>query len=151
MDERMAMWTDVPDAFDLFGPNLLEMFLEVILTQYIFEPYISYGYTIQIKRQCHCWRFWAVFPGLCFDILLAGLDTSIVATTLPTIAADLKTGALYIWAINGYFHTTAAVQPLLGLALDIFGRRSPMLLSIALFSLGSGLCGGAKTWPCWPC
>ncbi|KAJ5712381.1 hypothetical protein N7493_008849 [Penicillium malachiteum] len=95
-------------------------------------------------KPCHGWRFWAVFPGLCFSILLAGLDTSIVATALPTISADLNTGALYIWAINGYFLKTAAVQPLFGQASDIFGRRIPMLVSIALFTLGSGFCGGAK-------
>ncbi|CAG8926337.1 unnamed protein product [Penicillium salamii] len=99
------------------------------------------------NRETHGWRFWAVFPGLCFSILLAGLDTSIVATALPTIAADLRSGALYVWAINGYFLTTAAVQPLFGQASDIFGRRMPMLLSIALFTLGSGLCGGAKNTP----
>ncbi|KAJ5093510.1 hypothetical protein N7456_009371 [Penicillium angulare] len=96
------------------------------------------------KRPSHGWRFWAVFPGLCFSILLAGLDTSIVATALPTISADLNTGALYVWAINGYLLTTAAVQPLFGQVSDIFGRRLPMLFSIALFTLGSGLCGGAK-------
>ncbi|KAJ5274014.1 hypothetical protein N7478_009139 [Penicillium angulare] len=96
------------------------------------------------KRPSHGWRFWAVFPGLCFSILLAGLDTSIVATALPTISADLNTGALYVWAINGYLLTTAAVQPLFGQASDIFGRRLPMLFSIALFTLGSGLCGDAK-------
>jgi hypothetical protein len=30
------------------------------------------------------WRFWLVFPGLCFAMLLAALDTAIVATALPT-------------------------------------------------------------------
>lgn len=99
------------------------------------------------RKQQHGWRFWAVFPGLCFSILLAGLDTSIVATALPTISHDLNTGALYVWVINGYFLTTAAVQPLFGQAADIFGRRVLMLLSIALFTLGSGLCGGAKDAP----
>lgn len=95
----------------------------------------------------HSWRFWAIFPGLCCAILLAGLDTSIVATSLPTISADLNSGALYIWIINGYFLATAAVQPLFGQASDIFGRRIPMLVSISLFTLGSGLCGGAKDTP----
>ncbi|KAJ5899073.1 hypothetical protein N7495_003817 [Penicillium taxi] len=103
--------------------------------------------SLSAPKRTHGWRFWAVFPGLCFSILLAGLDTSIVATALPTIAADLKSGALYVWAINGYFLTTAAVQPIFGQASDIFGRRMPMLTSIALFTLGSGLCGGAKNMP----
>lgn len=39
------------------------------------------------------------------------------------------------------------MQPLFDLASDIFGRRIPMLLCIALFALGSGLCGGAKNTP----
>ncbi|KAF5015620.1 hypothetical protein F66182_12984 [Fusarium sp. NRRL 66182] len=38
----------------------------------------------------------------------------------------------------------AAVQPLYGQASDIFGRRIPLIASIAMFTLGSGLCGGAS-------
>lgn len=90
------------------------------------------------------WRFWAVFPGLCFSVLLVGLDTSIIATVLPTIVADLQSGALYIWVVNAYFLTMAVVQPLYGQASDIFGRRMPLIVSIAMFTLGSGLCGGAS-------
>jgi len=46
------------------------------------------------------WRFWAIFPGLCFSMLLTGLDASILATSLPTIVADLPGGPLYVWAMN---------------------------------------------------
>jgi MFS family permease len=91
------------------------------------------------------WRFWLIFPGLCFAILLAALDTAIVATVLPTIAAELNSGSLFIWAINGYFVGIAAVQPMYGQFSDIYGRRWPMLISVAIFALGSGLCGGANS------
>lgn len=91
------------------------------------------------------WRFWLIFPGLCFAILLAALDTAIVATVLPTIAAELNSGPLFIWAINGYFVGIAAVQPMYGQFSDIYGRRWPMLISVAIFALGSGLCGGANS------
>ncbi|KAK2009457.1 MFS general substrate transporter [Colletotrichum eremochloae] len=93
------------------------------------------------------WRFWAVFPGLCLAMLLTGLDASILATSLPTIVSDLHGGALYIWTMNGYFLTTAVIQPLMGQAADIFGRRIPMLVSLSLFTLGSGLCGGSTSLP----
>lgn len=93
------------------------------------------------------WRFWAVFPGLCLAMLLTGLDASILATSLPTIVSDLHGGALYIWTMNGYFLTTAVVQPLMGQAADIFGRRIPMLVALSLFTLGSGLCGGSTSLP----
>ncbi|KAJ0365393.1 hypothetical protein COL26b_012073 [Colletotrichum chrysophilum] len=93
------------------------------------------------------WRFWAVFQGLCLAMLLTGLDASILATSLPTIVSDLHGGALYIWTMNGYFLTTAVVQPLMGQAADIFGRRIPMLVALSLFTLGSGLCGGSTSLP----
>ncbi|GKZ85569.1 hypothetical protein AnigIFM56816_011537 [Aspergillus niger] len=97
------------------------------------------------QRQHRGWRFWAVFPGLCFAILLAALDTSVLATALPTIVDQLHSGSLYIWTINGYFLAVAAVQPITGQASDLFGRRYPMIISVVLFALGSGLCGGAST------
>ncbi|KAF3385659.1 hypothetical protein DPV78_012370 [Talaromyces pinophilus] len=37
------------------------------------------------------------------------------------------------------------VQPLYGQVSDIFGRRILLILSIAMFTLGSGLCGGASS------
>lgn len=96
-------------------------------------------------KQKHGWRFWMVFPGLCFAVLLAALDASVLATALPTIVEDLHSGPLYIWTINGYFVSAAAIQPFAGQASDIFGRRVPMILSIVFFALGSGLCGGATS------
>lgn len=42
------------------------------------------------------------------------------------------------------FLTMAAVQPLYRQASDIFGKRVPLIISIAMFILGSGLCGGAN-------
>lgn len=97
------------------------------------------------QQQSRGWRFWLVFPGLCFSILLAALDTSVVATALPTIMYDLKSESLFIWVINGYFVGISAVQPMYGQAADIFGRRWPMIISVVLFALGSGICGGASS------
>jgi MFS family permease len=91
------------------------------------------------------WRFWASLPGLCFSTLLTGLDASILATSRPTIVADLYGGPWYVWAMNGYFLTTAAAQPLAGQGADIFGRRIPMIIALVLFSLGSGVYGGANS------
>lgn len=90
------------------------------------------------------WRFWAIFPGLCIGGLLSALDTTILSTVLPTIASELNSDTLYVWAINAYFVSTTAVQPLYGQTANIFGRRWLMIVSILLFALGSGLCGGAS-------
>lgn len=39
---------------------------------------------------------------------------------------------------------SAAIQPLIGQLCNVFGRRWNMICSVAIFTLGSGLCGGAK-------
>lgn len=73
---------------------------------------------------------------------LAALDTFIISTALPTIAAEPNSQTLYVWTINAYLLAATAVQPLFGQAANIFGRRSLNLLSVALFALGSGVAGG---------
>jgi MFS family permease len=37
-----------------------------------------------------------------------------------------------------------AFQPMYGQLANIFGRRYPLLISVAIFAIGSGLCGGAN-------
>ncbi|OBT75973.1 hypothetical protein VF21_05746 [Pseudogymnoascus sp. 05NY08] len=91
------------------------------------------------------WRFWAIFPGLCIVGFLSALDATILATVLPTIANELDSQTLYVWAVNAYFVSTTAAQPLYGQTANIFGRRWLMMGSILLFALGSGLCGGANS------
>jgi hypothetical protein len=66
------------------------------------------------------WCFWAISLGLSFSMLLTELDASILTTSLLTIVANLHSGSLYIWAMNGYFLTTAAARPLAGQAADVF-------------------------------
>ncbi|KAA8649480.1 hypothetical protein EYZ11_010869 [Aspergillus tanneri] len=89
------------------------------------------------------WRFVVIFCALCMTAFLSALDTSIISTALPTIAADLNSETLYVWTINSYLLSSTAVQPLFGQAANIFGRRSLTLLSVVLFALGSGIAGGA--------
>lgn len=91
------------------------------------------------------WRFVAIFSALCMATFLAALDTAIIATALPTIAAALNSEALYVWTITSYLLASTAVQPLFGQTADIFGRRDLTLLSVALFALGSGIAGGANS------
>ncbi|RMD44218.1 hypothetical protein DV735_g781, partial [Chaetothyriales sp. CBS 134920] len=89
------------------------------------------------------WRFNVIFSALCMTTFLAALDTSIISTALPTIAAALGSQTLYVWTITSYLLASTAVQPLFGQAADIFGRRYLTLISVVLFALGSGIAGGA--------
>ncbi|KAA8643970.1 hypothetical protein EYZ11_008230 [Aspergillus tanneri] len=93
----------------------------------------------------HDVRFWLVFIALCVTSLLAALEGTVTSTALPTIVADLHIGDNYPWVSNAYFLTTACFQPIYGQVANVFGRRYPMIFSVVLFILGSGLCGGASS------
>jgi len=49
--------------------------------------------------------FWAIIVALCLTGLLTALEATITSTALPTIAAVLGSGELFIWVINGYYLT----------------------------------------------
>ncbi|MCJ1261276.1 hypothetical protein MMC22_001140 [Lobaria immixta] len=90
-------------------------------------------------------RFWSIFTGLSLTALLSALDGSIVSTAVPTIVGDLNAGENYIWVINIYFLTSATFQPLYGQLADLWGRRWVMISTVAVFTLGSGICGGSSS------
>ncbi|KAI3394645.1 hypothetical protein diail_2455 [Diaporthe ilicicola] len=90
-------------------------------------------------------RFWAVMTSLALTSFLASLENSVVVTSGPAVVADLEMGEEYVWVANAFFVCCAAVQPLLGQLCNIFGRRWVMISVTALFTLGSGICGGATS------
>lgn len=86
---------------------------------------------------------WVVI-GLILGLFLAGLDSSIVAVAMPTIAGTLGGFSKLAWVSTAYIVTTAMATPLLGKLSDIFGRRRLYLMSIVVFLVGSVLCGLAQ-------
>ncbi|KAL6701557.1 major facilitator superfamily domain-containing protein [Trichoderma pleuroticola] len=92
----------------------------------------------------HSWRLWCVFIVLCLLSFISAIDATIVTTSLPTITRDIGGGQEYVWVVNSFLFTSTVPQPLFGQISDIFGRRNPMIVAIALFAIGSGLAGGAQ-------
>ncbi|KNG80463.1 macrolide phosphotransferase k [Aspergillus nomiae NRRL 13137] len=93
----------------------------------------------------HPWRFWAIIIALSLTRLLSTIEGTIITSTLPTIMEALGGSGSYIWVPNAYFLASLAILPLVAQASDIFGRRPLLLTALALFVLGSGLCGGASS------
>ncbi|RYP59737.1 hypothetical protein DL770_010149 [Monosporascus sp. CRB-9-2] len=91
------------------------------------------------------WRFWAVFISLSISAFLSALEGAVVSTALPSISRALSAGENYIWVVNVYFLTSAAVQPLYSQLADIWGRRWPMITALCIFALGSGIAGGSTS------
>ncbi|CAG8972408.1 hypothetical protein HYALB_00007162 [Hymenoscyphus albidus] len=90
-------------------------------------------------------RFWLVFSSLILAAFAANLNATILSTLVPTIVRDIGGGQKYIWIVSSYTIASTAILPLGGQLSNIFGRRGPMLFCLAMFILGSGLCGGSNS------
>ncbi|KAK0501035.1 iron permease [Armillaria luteobubalina] len=89
--------------------------------------------------------FWLSFLAMIVSIFLSALDLTSVGTALPTIADALNdTEGNYVWVGSAYALSSTAIMPLSGSLSDAFGRKPVMLVSIALFALGSALAGSAQ-------
>jgi EmrB/QacA subfamily drug resistance transporter len=86
-------------------------------------------------------RLGLVFSGLMLVMLLAALDSTIVATALPTIVGDLGGLQKLSWVTSAYLLGQTAVTPLYGKLGDQLGRKRVLQSAVALFLLGSALCG----------
>ncbi|KAL4925060.1 major facilitator superfamily domain-containing protein [Aspergillus undulatus] len=88
-------------------------------------------------------RFWGIFAALCLLAFVSALDVSIITTALPTITTDIGGASQYVWIANSFVVASCVDQPLFGQLADLLGRRLPLIVSTALFTLGSGVAGGA--------
>ncbi|KAF2677293.1 MFS general substrate transporter [Lentithecium fluviatile CBS 122367] len=107
------------------------------------EPSLT---TADPAEEPRTWRFWLVFVSLCLALLTVSLDITVMSVALPTIAHAVP-GAdkQYVWLSSSFLLASTVVQPFIGQLANIFGRRWPMIVSVALFMLGSGIIGGAKS------
>ncbi|WP_345642465.1 MDR family MFS transporter [Streptomyces tremellae] len=88
----------------------------------------------------------AAMVALLIAMLLAMLDNTIVAPALPTIVGDLGGLEHLSWVTTGYILASTAATPIWGKLGDLYGRRKTFLASIALFLVGSALCGMAQNF-----
>src|ERR671920_177167 len=89
-------------------------------------------------------RVLVVFGGLLLVMLLAALDSTIVATALPTIVGDLGGLEHLSWVVTAYLLATTVVGPLYGKLGDLYGRKIVLQAAIVIFLAGSVLCGVAQ-------
>ena len=82
-----------------------------------------------------------ILSGLMLGMFLAALDQTVVSTAIRTIADDLQGYDLQAWATTAFLITSTIATPLYGKLSDIYGRRGFYLFAIAVFVVGSALCG----------
>ncbi|KAL1965846.1 hypothetical protein VTN77DRAFT_5167 [Rasamsonia byssochlamydoides] len=89
-------------------------------------------------------RFWCIIVALCITSLLTALESTVLITSLPTIIQDLKINNGYVWVNNLFALSSAVVTPLCGQIADLFGRRWLMIAIVAIYIVGSAICGSAR-------
>ncbi len=82
-----------------------------------------------------------VLAGLVLAMGLAAMDTTIVATAVPSIVRDLGGFSLFTWVFSVYLLVQAITVPIYGKLADLYGRKPVLLAGAAIFLLGSALCG----------
>jgi len=86
-----------------------------------------------------------VISGLLLVLLLAALDSTIVSTALPTIVGEFGGLSRLSWVVTAYLLAQTVVTPLYGKLGDLYGRKGVVQSAIAIFLLGSILCGFARS------
>ncbi len=87
---------------------------------------------------------WLVAVTVMLPTLVVIIDTSVVNVSLGHIRGSLSAGIdESTWAITSYLAANAIVIPMTGWLSRFFGRKRFLLVSVALFTLSSFLCGAS--------
>src|ERR1700683_1286258 len=89
---------------------------------------------------------WLIAAVVIIPTFMEVLDTTIAVVALRYIAGGLSAAVIDSeWVITSYLAANATILPISGWLSARLGRRNYFLLSIALFTIASGLCGMATS------
>ncbi|RUS46114.1 MDR family MFS transporter [Cohnella sp. AR92] len=89
-------------------------------------------------------RIGLILAGLMLGIFVAAIDNTVVGTAMATIVSDLGDYDKIVWVTSAYLVTEMAGMPIFGKLSDMYGRKRFFIFGIAVFLLGSILCGTAN-------
>jgi EmrB/QacA subfamily drug resistance transporter len=90
-------------------------------------------------------RIILVTAGIMLSLFLASMESTVVATAMPTIVGQLGGLEHYSWVFSAFLLASTTVVPLFGKLSDIYGRRKLYVFAMALFLAGSLWCGWANS------
>ncbi|KAJ2081995.1 hypothetical protein H4R24_001911 [Coemansia sp. RSA 988] len=90
-------------------------------------------------------RLLAIMFTLSLGSFLATLDQSILGSALPAITNEFGELSSIAWVSAAYMLTFTALQSIFSKVSEIFGRMPVLIISLAVFSAGSAVCGAAST------
>ncbi|MFD1031146.1 MDR family MFS transporter [Metaplanococcus flavidus] len=86
-----------------------------------------------------------VLASVMLAMFVGAVEATIVATAMPSIAADLGGFSKYSWVFSAYLLMTTVTVLIYGKLSDIFGRKPIFTFGILLFLFGSLMCGLASS------
>ncbi|KLU85967.1 hypothetical protein MAPG_04986 [Magnaporthiopsis poae ATCC 64411] len=90
-------------------------------------------------------RFWLLSVGISLGLLMAMLDTSIIATSLLTIGQEFKSLDRVNWVVLSYTLAYLGCAVLFARVADVAGRRDAFLAAFVVFLAFSIGCGCAQS------
>ncbi len=91
---------------------------------------------------------WLVTVSVTFGTLMGAIDSSIVTVAVPKLRGAVGATVEEItWITTGFALATVLVMPLTAFLGRLFGQKRVYLACLALFVVGSALCGIARTLP----
>lgn len=88
-----------------------------------------------------------ILIALMLSSALVALDSTIIATAVPSVVHDLGGFSQFPWLFSIYLLAQAVSVPIYGKLADLFGRKPILFFGIGLFLAGSVLCGVAWSMP----
>lgn len=88
-----------------------------------------------------------VLGAIMLSTALIALDSTIIATAVPSVVADLGGFSSFPWLFSAFLLAQAVTVPVYGKLSDVFGRKSLLMFGIAVFIAASLLCGLAWSMP----
>jgi EmrB/QacA subfamily drug resistance transporter len=83
-----------------------------------------------------------VFGIVAMALLMASIDSTIVAVSLPTMLVDMNTNLAWLgWTITGYQFSQSIIMPIAGKFSDEWGRKKIFLGAVILFTVSSMAAG----------
>ncbi|HMN00422.1 MAG TPA: MFS transporter, partial [Anaerolineales bacterium] len=89
-------------------------------------------------------RIIIVTLGIMLSLFMASMESTVIATAMPTIIGQLGGLEHYSWVFSAFMLASTATVPLYGKLSDLFGRRRLYIFAMGLFLIGSALSGQAS-------
>ncbi len=84
-----------------------------------------------------------IVGAMLISTFMAAVEVTVISTAMPTIVGQLGGFDLFTWAFGVYLLGQAVTTPIYGRLADQYGRKRVYIGSVAVFLLGSLLCGFA--------